>query len=117
MTKPRHDNHSTEFGLWLREQKEIDSSIGFVTTNMDYIWCNYKTGKWLLIEEKRHGRLIPFWQQQLFDRLDKLCRVDSLYCGFHKVVFENTNPDDGKTWIDGQLVTKDELFQFLQFKR
>jgi hypothetical protein len=45
MTRKRYDNHSTEFGLWLREQEELKSSLGFVATNLDFIWSNYKTNK------------------------------------------------------------------------
>jgi hypothetical protein len=115
-TKGRYDNHSTEFGLWLWEQSEIDSGFGFVATNLDYIWANYKTGEWMLIEEKRHGSSIKFYQQKLFDKIDKLCEADSLYYGFHKLVFENTSPDDGNIWLDGKLISKVELLQFLQFK-
>jgi len=51
MTRRRNDNHSTEFGLWLREQPDIDSKLGYITTNLDYVWKNYKTGDWMLIEE------------------------------------------------------------------
>ena len=115
MTKKRFDSHGTEFSLWLREQKEIDSSIGFVTTNLDYIWCNFKTGKWMLIEEKRHGSSIKLYQKQIFDKINKLCQPDILYCGFHILVFQNTSPDDGKIWLDEQPITKDQLLDFLQF--
>ena len=117
MTKARYDNHSTEFGLWLREQPEIDSSLGFVTTNLDYIWDNYKTDKFMLLEEKRYKGTVKFYQEKLFKRIDKLCQADPLYCGFHKLVFENTNPDDGKMWLDEKLITRDEVIQFLQFRR
>ena len=115
MTRKRIDEHSTEFGLWLREQKEIDSGLGFITTNLDYIWCNYKTGEWMLIEEKRYGGKLTYSQQQLLNKLDKLCQADKLYKGFHKLVFENTNPDDGKIWLDGKLISKTELLIFLRF--
>ena len=53
MTQKRRDGNSTEFGLWLREQPEIDSKYGYVTTNIDFFWCNYKSNEWMLIEEKR----------------------------------------------------------------
>lgn len=53
MIKRWFDKNSTEFGLWLREEKEIDSSLGFIATNLDYVWCNYKNGLWMIIEEKR----------------------------------------------------------------
>jgi hypothetical protein len=114
MTKRRFDTHSTEFGLWLREQNEIDSNLGFVATNLDFIWYNYKSGKWMLLEEKRHGGLIQFYQRALFNKIDKLCQRDSLYCGFHELVFENTNPSDGRMWLDGKAITVNELLKFLQ---
>jgi len=54
MTRKRNDSHSTEFGLWLREQNEIDSSLGYLATNIDFMWTNYKTGQWMILEEKRY---------------------------------------------------------------
>ena len=116
MTKKRLDAHSTEFGLWLRDQKELDSSLGFVTTNLDYIWANYKTGEWMLIEEKRHNGKPALYQRQLFEKIDKLCQQDNLYYGFHILTFQNTSPDDGEMWLDGQSITNIQLFEFLQFK-
>lgn len=117
MTRQRDDSHSTEFGLWLRNQSEIDSGLGFVTTNLDYIWANYKTGDWMLIEEKRHGSLLHLYQKQLFNKLDKLCQHDKLYHGFHTLVFQNTSPDDGAIWLDNKVVTKEQLLEFLQFRQ
>lgn len=126
MTKRRYDEHSTEFGLWLRNKAPdnvtilripdpIDSELGFITTNLDYIWGNYETDKWMLMEEKRHGGSIEFYQQGLFNKIDKLCQQDNLYYGFHKLVFENTNPEDGKMWLDEQPITKEQLLDFLRF--
>jgi hypothetical protein len=115
MTKPRFDDKSTEFGLWLRNQKEIDSGLGYITSNLDYIWRNYNTGDWMLIEEKRYLSNIKLWQKQLFDRIDRLCRSDSHYKGFHKIVFEKTNPDDGFILLDDKRITKVELLNFLKF--
>jgi len=116
MTKQRYDKHSTEFGIWTRNQKLIDSSLGFVATNIDYIWRNYKTKKWMLIEEKRYMGVPRFWQEEIFDILDRSCKTDVNYCGFYLIQFEKTNPDDGKIYINKKLVTKDYLLEFLQFK-
>jgi hypothetical protein len=119
MTKKRNDNHSTEFGLWLREQEKIDSSLGFVTTNIDYIWENYKTGDWMLLEEKRFMGDCPFSQKSQFKRLaDKLAFLaDKKYKGFHLIQFEKTNPEDGKIFLDRKQITKEKLILFLQFAR
>ena len=45
MTQKRRDDHSTEFGLWLREQDDLDSKKGYIATNIDYVWINYKSKK------------------------------------------------------------------------
>ena len=115
MTRQRNDGHSTEFGLWLRKQDAIASARGFVATNVDYVWANYKTGEWMLLEEKRHGSRPTFSQQDLFNRIDSACKSDPKYRGFYLIVFENTSPDDGAIWIDNRQVTAMELVSFLQF--
>ena len=76
MTKPRYDKHSTEFGLWLREQEEINSRHGFVASNLDYIWQNYKTKQWMLIEEKRYMANLTWSQMQMFKFLVKKIKMD-----------------------------------------
>jgi len=116
VTRPRLNGNSTEFGLWLRNQKEIDSHLGYVATNIDFVWRNYKTNLWMFIEEKRHGAHIKQWQVQIFNMLDKYARNDPNYRGFHYVIFENTGPDDGYIRLDGEIVTKEELLSFLQFE-
>jgi hypothetical protein len=116
MTQARRDSHSTEFGLWLREQKEIDSSLGFVASNIDYLWRNYKNGEWMLIEEKRYGGLVKPYQLELFRILDAACKHDINYKGFHVIKFTNTSPEDGKIILDGTEITKQQLLAFLRFE-
>jgi len=116
MTRQRNDSHSTEFGLWLREQKEIDSKLGFVTTNIDYLWENYKTGEWMLIEEKRHMSSLSFSQKQQYNKLYKNIIKTDKFRGFHLLQFENTNPDDGKIFLNHREITKEALLLFLKFK-
>lgn len=116
MTLQRVDEHSTEFGLWLRVQPEIDSKLGYLATNIDYMWRNYKTGKWMLIEEKRHNSTPKFWQRTMFVILHKLCRLDKDFKGFHLMVFENTSPDDGKIFLDKKEIDRDTLIKFLRFE-
>lgn len=115
LTRQRNDNHSTELGVWLRQQKEIDSSLGYVASNIDYIWSNYKTGEWMLIEEKRHMSDITYCQKNLFKKL-RLAIQDKLFKGFHLVQFENTGPDDGKIYLNRKEITKESFIKFLQFK-
>ena len=116
MTQARRDLHSTEFGIWLREQPEIDSALGYVASNLDYIWSNYKTGDWMLIEEKRHNGEVKFYQKKLFERIHKLCVGSEGYHGFHVLVFQNTSPEDGKIFLDYREITRQGLLDFLRFK-
>lgn len=117
MTQRRHDNHSTEFGLWLREQNEIDSKLGYITTNLDFVWRNYKTGEWILIEEKRYKKDCAQWQKEIFSILHKASRNDKNYKGFYFVQFEKTSPEDGRIWINYKEATKQELINILKFQK
>lgn len=116
MTTYRRDSHSTEFGLWLRNQKDIDSKLGYIATNIDYMWMCYKNNSWMLIEEKRYQSKINKCQRNMFLKIHQTCQKgDKInYKGFHLIIFENTNPDDGKMWLDGKQITKDELIIFLR---
>lgn len=116
MTRKRNDKHSTEFGLWLREKEEIDSKLGYITSNLDFIWTNYKSKLYLLIEEKRYNKQISFPQAELFKIIHKNCLNDPNYRGFHFILFEKTSPDDGWIKIDNEIVNCDNLISFLKFK-
>ena len=115
MTQQRRDNHSTEFGVWLRKQREIDSGDGYTTTNVDYVWRDYKRDLWMLIEEKRYGYMPKPTQISIFKLLDSGAKNIANYRGFHLLVFIETNPDDGKIVLDGNEITRQELLTFLQF--
>ena len=117
MTIKRSDSHSTEFGLWLREQPEIDSALGYIATNIDFMWRNYKSKLWMLIEEKRYMSKVKRWQMQMFKLIDFFCSADKNYRGFYILTFENSNPDDGKIYLDGNEITRQELLDFLRFTK
>jgi len=144
VTRKRNDNHSTEFGLWLRNEDfeycqaevvkpkreqirkvdPIESGRGFVTTNLDFIWRNYKKGFWMLIEEKRNASKMYYSQKKTFKKLHQSIQ-DQGYKGFHLIRFEETNPNDGRIILDNEgaftpnnnyLITKSKLIEFLQFE-
>jgi len=119
MTVNRRDGlDATEFSKWLREQKEIDSKDGYLATNIDYLWTNWKTnGEWMMIEEKRHCSEPKSWQVKMFETLDSACKKgDIKYRGFYILTFENTSPNDGLIWLHGNQITKEELIKFLRFE-
>ena len=115
MTRKRLDTHSTEFGLWLRSQKQLDQRLGYLTTNLDYIWGNYNKQKWMLIEEKRYGSALRQAQMDMIELVDKCCRADPRYQGFHFLQFENTSPDDGGMFWDNMPISKQNLLRLLTF--
>lgn len=116
MTKRRWDQHSTEFGLWLRDQPDIDSSLGFVATNVDFIWRNYHDHRWLMLEEKRHGSSCPRSQLESFRILHQCALSDPHYHGFHLLTFEKTSPEDGSMKLNFKTATLQDLIKLLSFK-
>lgn len=116
MTRQRNDSHSTEFGIWLRKQRQIDQKLGYLTTNLDYIWGNYNKQKWMLIEEKRYGNPLRQAQKDMFELVDECCKTDSRYKGFHVLQFENTSPEDGRIIWDGNEISKQQLLRLLTFE-
>jgi hypothetical protein len=121
MTLQRKYPGASNFSNWLRQQEAIDSSKGYVTTDVDYIWKNYKTGAWMIIEEKCRMAKPSFCQSEILKMLDKLVWASEGYgkdyYGCHLIQFENTSPDDGKIYIDAELRTKEELIAFVQFEQ
>ena len=109
---------ATPFSDWLREQVEIDSSLGYVTTNVDFLWSNYKTGRWMLVEEKRYGGHPSYSQREQFRMLDNALKDAPGYGGLWILTFDRTTPDDGKIWLykldeAGSEIDKDTLVALL----
>jgi len=130
MTMWRRDEHSSPFGLWLRRQSKIDSQLGFITTDIDYIWYNYKTNEWMLIEEKRYNTFPSRPQLTCLNQINRYLEASKLYRGCYIVVFENDSPDNGlinvgklntndafpETSTKYKTMTKDTFLSFLRFE-
>ena len=122
MTRRCNDKSmSTEMSLWLRDQPRIASSYGFVATNIDYVWQNYKTHDWIFIEEKRYMSDLSFSQEEIMGMINNKIN-DNFYLGMYLVVFEKTSPEDGKIFIEKigirrkkYELTKEGFFMFLEF--
>lgn len=129
MTRTRNDNHSTEFGLWLRSQPGLESrKFGFDAENLDYIWFCYSEGWLLTIEEKRYGassskaqidthgivkQMLEFASGQEYKTMRGKRKIE--YKGHFLIQFEKTNPDDSK-WIkvNNREYTREELLFLLR---
>lgn len=117
MTTKEKYSSKTQFSSWLRRQKDLDSQDGFIATDLDYIWMNYKNDKWMFIEEKRGvSSTATRAQRQIFLKLHQLAKADKNYQGFHELCFENTCPEDGKIYLNSVEIDKEQLIEFLQFK-
>jgi len=115
-TQQRRDGHSTEFGLWLRKQPELDSYKGYNTSNVDFMWMNERLLQWLFLEEKRWLAKIPPAQRRIFEKLDQSISCSD-YLGFHVIIFENTDTDDGRMILDGREIERKDLIDFLTFEK
>lgn len=117
MTIQRNDGGKwgTPFGHWLRNQPRLDSSDGFVATDIDYLWSNYKTGEWMLIEEKCRMAYPNRNQKELLLHLRKACKHDPLFRGLHLLQFEAETPDDGRIFWNKHELTKEGLITILRF--
>lgn len=116
MTQQCRDGTGTEFSQWLRKKSELDSSLGYVATNLDYIWSNYRTGQFMTIEEKRYMKPLKPYQSRMFKKFDMFLRTDPKYRGFHFVQFEKTSPNDGEIRVDHKFMDYETFLDFLRFK-
>ena len=116
MTKQSTYTEATQFSAWLRKQSAIDSRLGYIATDIDYIWENYNTNLFILLEEKRKMHKMTWSQEQQFKKMDYRLRHSKYYQGFYLIQFENTNPDDGKIFWNNKEISKTELIQNLKFK-
>lgn len=116
MTQKRRDQNCTQFSNWLRDQEEVDSKKGFICSDIDFFWHNYKSKEFMLIEEKRQMAEPQFYQTSMFKILHKNCKRDPNYKGFHLIQFSNQSPLDGDIYLNKKLITKDQLISFLKFE-
>jgi hypothetical protein len=70
----------------------------------------------MAIEEKRYQAEVTFSQDSTFRVVNQAFKSDAHYQGLHILRFEKTNPEDGMMWLNGKMVTADELLAFLRFE-
>lgn len=115
-TRKRIDpKESTQFGMWLREQPELDSKTKhLVCTAGFFIWRNYNTGQWMLIQSKRAMKALKRSQKNLLKVLHNAID-DRDYYGIYLVEFENTHPDDGDIYLNKEIISRSNFIKFMQF--
>lgn len=112
-TKARFES-KTPHSLWLREQPDIDSKFGYNTCDIDYVWSNGLF--YLVMEEKRFMAKMSKKQNDLYKIIHNDSKNNIMYKGCHIIQFENTTPDDGKVFIDGNEVSRNTYIKWLRFE-
>ena len=126
----REAGRSTPFSLFIRKIPELDSHLGWRNYNIDFVWADDNTDRYLLLEEKRFGSIVKYGQAKVFGYVDKGLSLDPNYYGFHVLKLEKElpigwrdkiedlasflekcgkEPSEGKMWLDGREITLDEL--------
>lgn len=110
---------SLDFSKWVRNNLP-DSDTGFSVSDLDFVLWNWKTKKVMLLEIKTRGSQPKKNQLEMWRNLHKWIGKgidnDWNYLGFHLVVFENTNFEDGKCCLDHNVISEKELIEFLSLK-
>jgi len=105
-----------DFSRWVRRRLP-DSSTGYTASDLDFLLWNWQTKEVMMLEVKTRNRDMPKFQEYMFDNLQKWIAkgIPSSWTfkGFHFVKFENTNFDDGFVYLNGEVITEDELAQKL----
>lgn len=121
MTKPvQYPQYISKSNLkqWLNQHPKLDSSKGYITTDIDQFWMSYKTNKWMLIEEKCRMVSPKFSQQGMLHILHQnaIEAKDTRYQGFHLLQFTEEGPEDtGQIYLDDKLITIEQLEKFYMF--
>lgn len=107
------------FSAWVRENLP-DSSTGYMASDLDFIFWNYKTKKVMLIEIKTRNADVKTWQRIMWSNIDKWIKngIDSnwTYLGFNYIQFEGTNFEDGRCYLNGNEISELELIQVLNLQ-
>lgn len=119
----RHSQYvsTSPFMRWLREQPALDSANGYIATDLDCVWCNYRRRVVMLIECKSRLASVTYSQRQTLSMLHRALRIGLphvgwQYRGMHLIQFEHSGPLDGRIWIDGREVDTAGLISFLSFR-
>lgn len=104
---------STEFSDWLRNQRyPLITSLVISCQNLDYIWHNFQSGWFMLIEEKRFCGKASKAQKDTHNVVDQVFKfaneqklmVDTLrgkkrfeYRGFFLVAFSGSGPESSES--------------------
>lgn len=101
---------------WLYEHLP-ESSEWTLISDIDFIICNYKTKRFMLLELKTRWAEIKKWQRDLYKMLHNRLRASFddwwTYTWVHLIKFQWDNFYDWEVTLDWDRVNEYELQQFL----
>ncbi len=109
---------SLDFSRWIRHTLP-ESSTGFMVTNQDWVFWDFKRRRLLLAEEKCFDKpvapwMIRFIKDVLDPALRSYCPNNGIrYYGYHYIRFQHTGPDNGLIYFDDRAVTPGVLADLL----
>lgn len=115
----RYGRNNNEFGDWMRLNLP-SSQTGLCIADFDWLYYNWKTKKFQLVEEKRAKGYVNEWikrfrKEVLHPAMEEFCKKNGIkYGGYNIVHFEKNGPTDGKIFFGENLgeeveITEQEL--------
>jgi hypothetical protein len=130
----RHANDNRDFSDWLRDCKELESNkVGLSIMDIDYVPLHRvvydddktkSTKYFMFIEVKikmgqpsksEHGEIVNISNHMRGCPVVTDKHGKSVWCGYHLIQFENTTPDNGKIFLDGNEISREEFINFWAF--
>ena len=99
---------ANNFSRWIREQPDLDSSLGYRNYDLDSVLWHFRTNCWVLLEVKTNNTClsqVPPHQLRTLETLDRAMRTystvthDIVYKGCFLVTLRHTSPHDGNVKI------------------
>ncbi len=78
-----------------------------------------KSAKAPVNTREEFAKIVGVSHDTISKTIDRAIMQDTctMYRGFHLLQFENTTPNDGKTFLDGKEINRNELIKFLKFEQ
>ena len=121
MTRPEiTGKREIDFSLWVRKNLPDSQADGFMASDIDFYFFNYKTKNHALVEIKTYTGKLSLWQEQMYDRLGRWIQNGGdkegwNFMGFYLIKFEKKDFTEGKVFLNGIESSEEEIKNVLSF--
>lgn len=92
-------NYRSPFWKHLREYPELSSKLGYRCSDVDGVWYNPNTGKYILIENKCRKAFPEQWQTLIYTKLTRALETDPKFRGTWMLRHIGESLRDGGTYL------------------